>query len=234
MPLHTKEGALQFLDYYLKASQNGWNMTPRVRVAITDTGGSNRRAKLNEWPIEQTEHVKVYLDADRHTLSRNGSSCQAKTTYRGSTGKTTFVTTFAEDTQLLGYFSGHIFMEADGADDMDLFLTLEKLDRDGNLLTPLLACTVDLESQCISAAGSTRGTQACLRVSLRVVGRQESTSFFPVQTYGSPQKLAAGQMVPIDGAFIPSAYYFHAGQKLRLVISGQSDSGVSAINMDPT
>ncbi|KAE8423389.1 hypothetical protein BDV36DRAFT_290524 [Aspergillus pseudocaelatus] len=84
-----EEDALQFLDYYLKDINNGWNLTPRVRAAMTDAGGSNRRGSYNEWPIEHTEYVKLYLDAKRHTLSTNASSFETKAEYNGSTGNTT-------------------------------------------------------------------------------------------------------------------------------------------------
>ncbi|KAL4764994.1 CocE/NonD family hydrolase [Aspergillus foveolatus] len=219
-----QEDALQFLDYFLKGSDNGWELTPRVRAAVTDAGGSNRRLSANEWPIEHTEYRKLHLDAARHTLSTHPLSLEAEASYHARTGNTTFVTTFAQDMQLIGYFSAHLFVEASGADDMDLSLTLEKLDQDGNLLENVPACTVDLQSQCLVAAGSTRGTQARLRVSLRDLDHKKSTSFFPIQSFKSPRKLCAGEVVAIDVAFIPNAYYFHAGQQLRLVVQG-ADSG---------
>ncbi|KAL3496576.1 Alpha/Beta hydrolase protein [Aspergillus germanicus] len=228
-----QQDSLQFLDYFLKGSKNGWELTPRVRAAVTDAGGSNRLAHFNNWPAENTEYVKLYLDASRSTLSTaRPSSREAKATYHGTAGNTTFVTTFSEDTQLIGYFSAHLFVEATGAgiDDMDIFLTVQKLSADGTILENLPACTADLQSGCEQAAGSTPGTQARLRVSLRALDRKKSTSYFPVQSFKNPQKLRAAEIVAIDVAFVPNAYFFHAGQKLRLIVSAQSSSGDPGLN----
>lgn len=41
---------------------------------------------------------------------------------------------FAQDTELTGYFKLKLWVEADGADDMDLFTTLEKFDKAGELV----------------------------------------------------------------------------------------------------
>ncbi|KAH8429484.1 uncharacterized protein LDX57_007146 [Aspergillus melleus] len=226
-----EEDALQFLDYYLKGINNGWDLTPRVRAAMTDAGGSNRRGYYNDWPIETTQYEKLYLDASHRTLLHRPSSVESKAAYDVTTGNATFVTTFTNDTQLVGYFSGHIFVEADGFADMDLFLTLEKLDQHGNLLAPLPACTVDVQKGCESAAGATNGTQARLRVSLRALDKKLSTPYFPVQSFKAPQKLSEGEIVPIDVAFTPNSYFFHAGQKLRLVISAQSGTTVTGNNI---
>jgi hypothetical protein len=43
---------------------------------------------------------------------------------------------FDEDAQLVGYLKAHLYVEADGADDMDLFVLVEKLDKAGTPLIP--------------------------------------------------------------------------------------------------
>ncbi|KAK1147078.1 hypothetical protein N8T08_001817 [Aspergillus melleus] len=204
-----EEDALQFLDYYVKGIKNGWGLTPRVRAAGTDAGGSNRRGYYNDWPIETTQYKKLYLDTSQNILRHHPSSVESK---------------------LVGYFSGHIFVEADSFADMDLFLTLEKLDQHGKLLAPLPACTVDIQKGCESTAGATDGTQARLRVSLRALDEKVSTPCFPVQSFKSPQRFSQDEIVPVDVAFTPNPYFFHAGQKFRLVIPAKSGTTVTGNN----
>lgn len=45
-----------------------------------------------------------------------------------------FSHTLAVDTELTGYFKLKLWVEAEGADDMDLFTALEKIDRAGELV----------------------------------------------------------------------------------------------------
>ena len=49
-------------------------------------------------------------------------------------GQTSFTVTFSEDTQFVGYLKARLYVEADGADDMDLFLEVQKLDDSGQPL----------------------------------------------------------------------------------------------------
>jgi predicted acyl esterase len=111
-----------------------------------------------------------------------------------------------------------LWVEAQGADDMDLFLLVEKLDADGNLLAPHrdLADTYSI---------SPPGAPGRLRVSLRELDPDLSTDFVPVQAFRRHQKLAPGEVVPVDIGFTPRSYYVEAGQQLRLTVAGYNVRG---------
>lgn len=119
---------------------------------------------------------------------------------------------------------------ASGAKDMDLFLLLEKLDADGNVLEPLPDCTIDILAGCIamdniSGAGALPpGAIGHLRVSLRELDPTLSTPYQPVQKFTQNQYLTKGEIVPVKIGFTPKTYYFHAGQQLRLTVSGHNPS----------
>jgi predicted acyl esterase len=51
--------------------------------------------------------------------------------YDAREGRATFGWTFAEPTELTGEASLRLWVEADGSDDMDLFVALQKLDAAG-------------------------------------------------------------------------------------------------------
>src|SRR3989442_4486622 len=95
-------------------------------------------------------------------------------TYPGADGEVAFTVKFDQATTLLGYMSARLWVEAQGADDMDLFLLVEKLDVDGNLLAPHreFADTYPI---------SPPGAPGRLRVSLRELDPELSTDFVPVQ-----------------------------------------------------
>jgi hypothetical protein len=212
---------LRFLDHYLKDAQNGWEKTPRVRATVLDAGGTSKQASFDAWPAPDTRYERLYLDAASGSLSTSAAPAGFAARYPAKTGQATFTFTFTEDTQLIGYMKARLYVEADGADDMDLFIAAEKLDADGMLLTPTpdtLPAWVKATQEAIGEVGS--GAPGRLRVSLRELDPGLTTPFVPVQCFTRRQPLSPGQIVPVDIALVPRAYYFHAGQQLRLVVAG--------------
>jgi predicted acyl esterase len=78
------------------------------------------------------------------------------------------------------------------------------------------------------------GAPGRLRVSLRELDPSLSTDFMPVQKFQTSKKLKAGEIVPVDIAIQPRAYFFHAGQKLRLTVAGYSVRYTTAGKLMPT
>ncbi|MFW7348375.1 MAG: CocE/NonD family hydrolase [Pigmentiphaga sp.] len=218
-PEHQQE-QIRFLDKYLKGIDNGWEKTPRVRVDVINAGGTDREGvPFTDWPIPQTQYTKLYLDASTEALGTTPPSKEAAARYDAQTGQTTFTYTFAQDTQLIGYMKLHLAVEAEQADDMDLFTLVEKLDANDNVLVPHEEMGAGYFPM-VPPPGAP-GRQ---RVSLRELDPALSTDFFPVPSFRNSQKLAAGQVVTVDIPVQPRAYLFKAGQKLRLTIAGNSDS----------
>ena len=48
--------------------------------------------------------------------------------------KASFYLPITEETSFIGYPKAHLFVEADGSDEMDLFLIVQKLDKHYNVL----------------------------------------------------------------------------------------------------
>ena len=112
------------------------------------------------------------------------------------------------------YPVGHLWVEAKDANEADLFVLVEKLDKDGNLLVP------DAMSARQYFPIPPAGAHGRLRVSLRRLDPTLSTDFMPVQSFDRPQMLHAGEIVPVDIAIMPASEVFHAGEQLRLTIAG--------------
>jgi predicted acyl esterase len=223
-----EEDLLLFFDHYLKGIDNGWEDTPRVRMAVLDPGGEDQlNVPFDSWPLDGTEYTKVYLDAATDTLSPQPVEEASQVSYDAHTGEVQFTITFDEETQVIGYLKLRLWVEADGSDDMDLFVLVEKLDADGNLLDPRNEISKTYDE-------APPGLPGRLRVSLRELDPNLSTDFMPVGKFEENDNLSPGQIVPVDIRIYPTAMVWHAGQQLRLSVAGHNIDRFDELNDVPT
>ena len=205
-----QEDLKRFFDRYLKGIRNGWELTPRIRIEVTDAYDYdfqvNRPEK--EFPLGRTEYKRLYLDAARGALSVEPLAAQSRASYDANEGLTTFDITFEEDTELTGFMKAHLWVEADGHDEMDLFLTVMKLDEKGEWLPTFVL------------GEPHPGAWGRLRVSHRALDPDESTDYQPVQSHRTEERLKPGEIVPVEIPFYPLSRIWHRGQRLRLQIAG--------------
>ena len=98
-----------------------------------------------------------------------------------------FIVTFDQETVMVGYPKAHLWVEARGADDMDLFVLVQKLDAHG---TPLQQFTVpnhnarihDLTDHGASILRY-KGSDGRLRVSARRLDETLSTDDVPAHSF---------------------------------------------------
>ncbi len=205
---------LTFFDYFLRGAHNGWQNTPKVRMAILDPGGEDRlNIPYTSWPLQQTHYERLYLGADHH-LQSTPATTPIEASYAATDGQTVFTYRFASDTQLTGYLKAHLWIEAIDSREADLFVLVEKLDKDGKLEVP------DEISARQYIPIPPAGAHGRLRVSLRKLDPELSTDFLPIQSFDQPQLLHSGEIVPVDIAIMPASEVFHAGEQLRLTIAG--------------
>jgi hypothetical protein len=164
----------------------------------------------NEFPLARTEYKKLYLDAAKRSLSTTPVSGESNCHYDARVGKATFDITFDEETELTGYMKLHLWVETDGNDDMDLFVTVQKLDPEGKWLPYLVL------------GKPHPGSPGKLRVSLREVDESHPyhSEFQPWHPFKNPQKLSPGEIVPGEIEIYPSSRIWHAGEQLRLEVMG--------------
>ena len=200
----------RFFDRYLKGIRNGWESTPRVRIDVMDAYDCDYQTKRheNEFPLARTEYKKLYLDAESRSLCGQPAERESSAHYDGNLGKATFDIIFDEQTEITGYMKLRLWVEADGNDDMDLFIAVQKLDNSGKWLPT-------------NVMGKPHpGAPGRLRVSLRETDVGKSTEFQPIYPYNNPQKLKPGEIVPVDIEIWPSSRIWHAGEQLRVEVMG--------------
>ncbi|MEU8701590.1 CocE/NonD family hydrolase C-terminal non-catalytic domain-containing protein [Streptomyces sp. NPDC048680] len=206
--------------------------TPRVRYATLDLHGTDRvEQPADSFPPAGVENTKFYLDASTRALEREAPQSAGSARYPAQAlpGRVSFLATFDEETELVGYPKAHLWVEAEGADDMDLFVLVQKLDANG---TPLQQFTVprrsallqDVTEQSASVLRY-KGSHGRLRVSTRHLDSHLSTDEIPAHTFDRVEKLAAGEVAEIQIDLSPVGLVLHPGEQLRLVISARNMLG---------
>lgn len=223
------EDLRRFFDRYLMGSDNGWEQTPAVRYSLLDLqGGDQIEIGAPSFPPPEVASTKYYLDGRSRTLGTTAPAAEATAMYQvgGNPDTASFVVRFDRETVMVGYPKARLWVEARGADDMDLFVLVQKLDRFG---TPLQQFTVPNQSAMIhdltERGGSIlryKGSDGRLRVSLRKLDETLSTPDIPVHSFEMVQKLTPGEIVDIEIDLLPIGLVFHPGEQLRLILSGRS------------
>ena len=93
---------------------------------------------------------------------------------------------------------------------MDVFVGLHKLDAAGALVP--FAYYAQFDDGPVALGW--------LRASQRELDPQKSTEWQPVHTHTRVQKIATGEIVPLDIEIWPSGTRFAAGETLRLTVQG--------------
>ena len=219
----------RFFDHVLKGVDNGWEKTPRVRYPVLDLEGGDRvDVAADRFPPADVTAKRYYLDARSRLLTPTAPDVESSAEYTiGATvDEVSFVTRFEHETVLVGYPKAHLFVEADGADDMDLFVLIQKLDAHGTPLSQFTTPNQSARIHDVTARGASilryRGSDGRLRVSLRKLDESLSTDDIPVHTFDNPEKLSADEVVEVEIDLLPIGLAFHPGEQLRFVISGRS------------
>ena len=226
------EDLRRFYDHFLKGADNGWESTPRVRYSLLDLQGGDRvNLPAASFPPAEVTNTKYYLDGLRRTLDVQAPIGSVDTAYDPNAypGQASFSVRFAEETVLVGYPKAHLWVEAKDADDLDLFLLVQKLDAYG---TPLQQFTVPNQSAMLHDltehnASVLRywGSPGRLRASARRLDETRSTDTVPAHAFDRVEKLQPGEVAEIDVDLLPVGLVFHPGEQLRLVISGTNQLG---------
>jgi putative CocE/NonD family hydrolase len=205
------EDLRRFFDRYLKSEENDWEQTPQVRVSVLDPGGTGQvKRSQSAWPLERTQYEKLFLDAAHGILSTNPMSQESSARYKADDGQgqASFTIRFDKDMEMTGYLKLRLWVEAEGAEDMDLFVLVQKLDAQGSPLSSP------------NPMGEYLGPNGRLRVSRRETDRERSFPWLPYHTHRVENLLHPGEIVPCDIPIWPTGMLWHADEQLRLTVSG--------------
>ena len=206
----------EFFDHYLKARSTQLAAWPPVRLEIRERAGVAVERAENEWPLARTEYRKLWLDAGPAAAASGGTltdapvAAPAELRYDAREGRAVFDYRFARDTELTGHMKLKVWIEADGSQDADVFVAVQKL----NAASEPVGFTF--------YAFYENGPVALgwLRASHRALDAARSTAWQPVHPHDREEFLTPGQTVPLEIEIWPSATLFRAGETLRVIVQG--------------
>jgi predicted acyl esterase len=144
-------------------------------------------------------------------------------------GMASFAVRFDKETSLVGYPKVRLWVEARGADDMDLFVLLQKLDRHGSHLQQFTVPNQGALMQDLTERGASvlryKGSNGRLRVSARHLDETFSTDAVPAHSFDRVEKLSPDEIVEIEIDLSPIGLVFYTGEQLRLIISAKNTLG---------
>jgi putative CocE/NonD family hydrolase len=198
---------LQFFDHYLRGRDVP--APPRIRLEVRESRDVIAAVREEDgWPLARTQWTSLYLSASG--LAAAPPSADGHITFGMRSGGACLDWTATADTEITGPMALRLWVQADGADDVDLFAGVEKWR--GRSYVPFEGSY---------GFGRDRITTGWLKASLRALDEDSSRGFDPVPVLNQRQPLAPREIVAADVALGPSATLFRAGETLRLVVAGR-------------
>jgi uncharacterized protein len=201
-----------FLDRFLKGVDNGWERRPAVRLEVREGGDGGTVREEGAWPPSQTRRAPLYLDASSGSLLSSPPPAEAELRYETEDGGggAAFDVAFDRDTDVIGHMKLRLWVEAEDAQDMDLFVAVEKQDRGGEFVGFPFSSAWDDGPVALG----------WLRASHRELDGEQSTPEQPWLLHRRELPLPAGEPTPVEIEIWPSGTLFRAGERMRLVVSG--------------
>jgi predicted acyl esterase len=201
-----------FFDHFLKGETTALSAWPPVTLHVRDRAGVARLKRSEQWPLEGTSYRRLHLDAGKGTLTCEAPAAPATFSYDplDDAAEAQFDYRFDAPTELVGHMKLQLTVSTVDADDMDLFVAVEKI-RQGE--------RVGFTHWAVFEDGPL--ALGWLRVSRRELDVVRSTEHQPVLANTSEQKLTSGEIVGVQIEILPSGTCFAAGDILRVRIKGR-------------
>ena len=229
----------KLFDRYLRGRENGWESTPRVRHSLLGYNSPSvvHRAETT-YPPNYVQHTTLFLDCKTRTLQHHEPTASHSTKYLSDSWNDDgahFSHKFSIYTELIGFSKLKLNMSCDDTDDMDVYVVLRKLDKDGR---PLLHMNIPLESlppgtteeegphvnifKYVGPNGRLRASHRRLEQDPRL-SREQSLMLSPADVWhphDCEEKILPGHVVCLEIPIWPGGIIFNAGESIRLEIKG--------------
>ncbi|KAI8185889.1 alpha beta-hydrolase [Colletotrichum sp. SAR 10_75] len=234
VPKYTEE-LIQFFDRYLKGKENDWEKTPKIRMTTIQFGDKDAilDEPLESYPPPQTKDVKMYL-GQNGKLAQSPPETSGITSYDSEKGQASFAHwthTFDKPSRLCGIPKAELYMSCDDHNDMDVYITIRKLDKNGN---PVLAINVpwntippnsieEIPEDKLSDILLYSGPIGLLRASHRDIDESRSMHpNYPFHPHSKIRKIPQGEIVKLTIGIFAMSVSYEAGESVRVDILGDS------------
>lgn len=202
----------RFFDHFLKGIDNGMELAPRVHLEVNESRDVYKVIQCRQWPVENTQYLPLHLDGTRKALSREPPAEEGMLSYASDgSEQAVFDFVLGADTDIIGNAKLKLWVATEEGDDLDLFVGLKKLDRDGE------------EVYFYGLGGSNPNdivARGWLRASHREMDPDRSRPWQPVLKHERRLLLKPGEIVPVEIEILPSGTTFRKGETLRVVVQG--------------
>ncbi|MDI3403209.1 CocE/NonD family hydrolase [Streptomyces cavernicola] len=203
-----------FFDHFLRGQETEVASWPPVRLEVRESTSHGEMVNEQEWPLARTTYRQLFLDADNGSLTWDRVQDEHVAVYDGAGSgpgrhRAEFEVTFQEDLDLVGHMKLALYVSAEAA-DMDLFVAVWKIDREGRIVHfPYYGHLDDGPA----AVG-------WIRASHRELDEAESTEYMPVLKHQRSLQLQPGDVTRLDIEILASGTRYRAGDSLRVVVQG--------------
>lgn len=235
----------KFCDHFLKGMQNDWTDTPKLRLSLLGYNMPNVvNRPISSYPPPEFKYQTLHLDASQMRMSTNPPQTDASVSYNSEERNEAsmeklvgvgFTYTFDGYTELCGWSKVRLFASADTADDMDIYVILRKLDKDGKALISYNIPWKDLPEGTTDADIPVEnvyryiGPNGRLRASHRAVAEEPGltaeqrdllSQAYVWHPHDRAEKVGKGEIVQLDIHLWPGGMIFEQGESMRLEIKG--------------
>lgn len=235
-----KEELFQFMDHFLQGKDNGWEKTPRVRMAVLRFGEPQEGKPQSYeniveagFPIPRTEYKSMYFTSSGE-LSSTAPSTNSYVSYNSESAESvSFTYTFQQKTRLVGLPKAVLYMSCPDHDDMDIYIQLEKLSQSGRPMTNLnipwsgipVKSFAEFKPEQATEVVQYRGPIGILRASLRSIDETQSMHpHWPLHPHDKQEKIVPGTVVRLDIGIWALGIEYEAGESIRVHVSGRTRS----------
>ncbi|KAH7173251.1 Alpha/Beta hydrolase protein [Fusarium flagelliforme] len=226
---------LDFFDYFLKGKKNGWDSTPQVRMAVLRFGKKEPQSYENiveeDFPIPRTDYKKMYFTPEGQ-LSLEKPSESSTVSYKSETDdRVSFTYRFDKTTRLVGMPKATVFMSCPDHNDMDVYVLLEKLDANGEVMLNLNIPWKGIPKKSFEEMDAKekievviyRGPMGVLRASHREIDESKSMHpHWPFHPHEIEEKINPGDVVRLDIGIWAMGIEYEAGESIRAVVCGRN------------
>jgi uncharacterized protein len=239
---------LRFFDRYLKGEENGWEETPRVRLAILGAEGDDEvNRPMAQFPPSDVPHTRLALQPAANALDSTAPAAPEEARCDGPADSVRFDISMADDCEVIGFMKARLCLQVLEGSDQDIFVAIERLDRRGR---PIAARTIPVPNRLLerllrivhrtglikplNILFPTR-IRGSLRLSSREIDPDLSTSDRPVQRFVQELPVTPGEIIEVEVAINPVAMKLRRGETLRLIVAGNDlvPTPLPGLNHDP-
>ncbi len=201
-----------FFDHALKQQPKAMEGIPAVRLERRRAWYKADVRGERAWPLPGIRPTHLYLSVPSRELVPQQPKSVAVASYDSAArdGRASFAHIFDRDTELTGGMRLTLWVSTSDTDDLDLFVTVHKLDRAGREV--YFPGYNGYARDCVA--------KGWLRASHRELDPALSTPLRPWHTHRKAEPVPRGQTAAVDIEILPSSTLFEAGTSLRLDIQG--------------